>query len=326
MRKSALTTNDMERQYRMKLTELEMRKDQISRLTREFEDRLKRKENETSSLAKELADLAIHMNMESMKGRGMDDELKRQERQQAYRYINEDKAHNADIDKKLSKSDGIYRASENRRRQASATLNSTRAHLSERGREDDRRVTDNRNAVESNIAAQKKLQEAAEASDLDKRRKMYQRGVQAHVLRKHERLRKGQIIRMQSAKERSANWEKTFDQNTRDFKRRRNEDLLRTFTRITQRDNETEYQLHQKCRQLEHDRKSNEQTTKKMQDQLIKQRVRSRNKIKDVSATYRNYITCSSYLAWYLLARLLFAGFCNLSVCEVAMFLRLIKV
>jgi len=283
MRKAKLITGDLQRQYRMKVTELEMRKDQIQRLTREFEDKLKKKENETSSLAKELAELAITMNMESMKGRGMDEEFKRQERQQAYRYINEDKQLSSDVDKKMSRSDGIYRASENRRRQASATLNSTRAHLSERGREDDRRVTDNRNAVESNIAAQKKLQEAGKAADLDKRRKSYQRGVQAHVLRKNQLLRKGQVVRMQSAKERSANWQQTFDQNTRDFKRRRNEDLLRTFTRVTTHDNETEYQLHQKVRELEHERKSNEQQTRKMEGQLVKQRVRETNKVKDVS-------------------------------------------
>ena len=39
-------------------------------------------------------------------------------------------------------------------------------------------ISHHRNAVESNIAAQKKLQEAGKAADLDKRRKSYQRGVQ----------------------------------------------------------------------------------------------------------------------------------------------------
>ena len=281
MRKNVLVLTDAEQQYRTKLTELELKKSQIQNLTRQFEEQLKRKETETRNLAKDLANLAIQMNMEAMKGRIADAEYKRQERAQAQKYINENKAHQAELDKKLSKSEGINRASENRRRQASATLSSTKAHLSERSREGDRRVTDNRNLNESNIAAQKKLQEAAEAAKLDKQRKEYQRNVQAHVVRKNVGMRKAQTARQQTSQERQVNWEKTFDQNHRDFVRRRNDSLLKTFTRIVQHDNEMEHQLFQKCKQQEYNRKSLEQTANKLQEQLVKVKAKNTGKIRE---------------------------------------------
>lgn len=46
-------------------------------MEKEFEERLQRKENETFQLSKELADLAIAMNMEAMKGRVMTTEFKK---------------------------------------------------------------------------------------------------------------------------------------------------------------------------------------------------------------------------------------------------------
>ena len=282
MRKNVLVITEAEQQYRAKLTELELKKSQIQNLTHQFEEQLKRKETETRNLAKELSNLAIRMNMDAMKGRIADAEFKRQERVQAQKYINEDKAHEAELDKKLSKSEGINRASENRRRKASAGLASNKAHLSERSREGDRRVTDNRNLVESNIAAQKKLQEAAEAAKLDKQRKDYQRNVQAHVVRKNMGLRKAQTARQKSAQEKQISWEKAFDQNHRDFVRRRNDNLLRTFNRIVQRDNEMEHQLFQKCKQQEYNRKSMEQQAQKLQEQLIKARARNTGKIRSV--------------------------------------------
>lgn len=281
MRKNVLIVTDAERQYRSKLTELELRKSQIRKMTQEFEDKLRKKENETFHLAKDLSNLAMQMNLESLKGKIADAEFKRQERVQAQKYINENRQHDTDRDQKLSKSDGINRSSENRRRQASAVLTSTKSKLLERGREGDRRVTDNRNLVESNIAAQKKLQEAAEAAELDKQRKEYQRNVQAHVVRKQVALRKSQSAVRENNQTRQNNWEKAFDQNYREFVQRRNKDLLRTFTRIVQHDNEMEHQIYQKCRQNEHGRKSLEQTAQKLEQQLVKAKARNTGKIRE---------------------------------------------
>ena len=288
MRKNALVVSESEQQYRQKLTELELKKSQMQNLSHDFEERLKRKETEMRNLAKELAHLSIQMNLESMVGRVSDVEFKRQERVQAQKYINENKEHQAALDKKLSKFEGVNRASENRRRQVSATLSSKKAHLLERGREGDRRVTDNRNQVEDNIATQKKLQEVAEAAKLDKQKKDYQRNVQAHVVRKNVGLRKSQSARHKNYEDRRDNWEKTFDKNHRDFARKRNDSLLRTFTRIVQHDNDTEHQLFQRCKREEYNRKSLEQTLHKLQKQLVSAKARNTSKIREtISETER---------------------------------------
>lgn len=61
--------------------------------------------------------------------------IKRQERITARKYISENHQHEEDLNKKLAKSDGINRGSENRRRLHSANLLQTKAHLLEKSRE-----------------------------------------------------------------------------------------------------------------------------------------------------------------------------------------------
>lgn len=53
----------------MKLMELENRRFEIERLTKDFESKLKLKEDASHKLSKELSELAIAMNKEAMTGR-----------------------------------------------------------------------------------------------------------------------------------------------------------------------------------------------------------------------------------------------------------------
>ncbi|XP_039274101.2 uncharacterized protein LOC120348058 [Styela clava] len=280
LRKNALIVTDAERQYRLKLTELETRKIEIDRITREFEEKLKRKEEATFRLTKQLGELSIAMNMESMKGRVAATENKKQERVSATKYIHENRHHDLELEKKLAKSDGLNRAAQNRRRQHSANMVQKKDHLSERGREGDRRVTDTKNMMENNIANQKKLKEDKDAEGFYKQKKQYERNVEEHVLRKNIALQQIQNMRREMAMKKQENWEKTYENNYRDFTRRRNEDLIRTFHRIVNHDNEMDHQLYQKCRQFDFGRKSQEQTLKKMEEQLNRARLRNNTKLR----------------------------------------------
>ena len=64
-----LVSNELARQYRTKMSELELRRIELQRLTEEFDARMRRKEEEQFKLKQELADLAISLNMEAQKGR-----------------------------------------------------------------------------------------------------------------------------------------------------------------------------------------------------------------------------------------------------------------
>lgn len=56
-----------------------MRKEEIAKISNDFEQKLKRKENETYNLTKQLSELAIEMNMEAIKGKTVDAAYKRLE-------------------------------------------------------------------------------------------------------------------------------------------------------------------------------------------------------------------------------------------------------
>ena len=60
-------SGDLERKYRAKISEIELRRTEVQRINDEFEQRMKQKEEETFNLNKELADLALTINMEVKK-------------------------------------------------------------------------------------------------------------------------------------------------------------------------------------------------------------------------------------------------------------------
>ena len=64
-----LLRNELARQYRTKMSELELRRIELQRLTEEFDSKMRRKEEEQFKLKAELAELAISLNMEAQKGR-----------------------------------------------------------------------------------------------------------------------------------------------------------------------------------------------------------------------------------------------------------------
>ena len=59
------------------MSEIELRRSEVQKLSEEFTDRMKTKEEETFKLNKELADIALTINMEAQKQRKMEVETKK---------------------------------------------------------------------------------------------------------------------------------------------------------------------------------------------------------------------------------------------------------
>ena len=60
-------SGDLERKYRAKMSEIELRRSEVNRLNEEYLQKMKLKESESYKLNKELAELALALNMEAQK-------------------------------------------------------------------------------------------------------------------------------------------------------------------------------------------------------------------------------------------------------------------
>ncbi len=66
-RKNLLVCNDLARQYKMKMNELDLKHNELSRIQSDFEDKLRAKEEEEASVKREIAEIALALNMETKK-------------------------------------------------------------------------------------------------------------------------------------------------------------------------------------------------------------------------------------------------------------------
>jgi hypothetical protein len=64
-----LVCNDLSRQYKLKMDQLELRQTELNTLQSDFENRIRRKEEEELRLKKELAEIALALNMEAVKAK-----------------------------------------------------------------------------------------------------------------------------------------------------------------------------------------------------------------------------------------------------------------
>jgi len=288
-REKFLVMTNAQRRYKCKVSELEMRKEQVEKLTNDFEAKLKRHEAEANGIAQELATLAISMNMEAMKGRSVEHEMKRMERVQAQRYINHDRKHEEEISRKLGASRGINRKAENKRRAASASLSAVRGRISERVREGDRRVTDNKYLVERNVKAQRELQDTAEYAELEKRKKTFLRNVDEHNFMKLSTLEKKQVTRRKLMQERNCSWRERYEGHLRSWKEGRNRDLMGRFARVVKADESEEQKLYQLYRRAEGECKSTEFEVGKLEGELVKTRKKTGRHHQEATVNQNNH-------------------------------------
>jgi hypothetical protein len=68
-RKTLLVCNDLSRQYRLKMNELDLKKSELNNIQSEFEQKLRRKEEEETRIKKELAEIALALNLETIKAK-----------------------------------------------------------------------------------------------------------------------------------------------------------------------------------------------------------------------------------------------------------------
>lgn len=68
-RKTLLVCNDLSRQYQLKMSELDLKEKELTVLQSDYENKIRRKEEEEARVKKELAEIALALNMETIKAK-----------------------------------------------------------------------------------------------------------------------------------------------------------------------------------------------------------------------------------------------------------------
>ena len=68
-RKTLILCNDLSRQFAIKKNELELKQVELNTLHNDFEQRIRRKEEEEARVKKEIAEISMALNMETIKAK-----------------------------------------------------------------------------------------------------------------------------------------------------------------------------------------------------------------------------------------------------------------
>ncbi|EDO28068.1 predicted protein, partial [Nematostella vectensis] len=135
-RKATLVNTSTEFNYHKVAKQLQLTRNEVARLTAEFEANLKKKEDEEFRLKKELADLSISLNMETQKKRTMVVEDHKYKKDTTQRDIQEERRRYGNLEDKLKQQSGQGVKHEYTKRRLSRDLINTKDSLSLKGREE----------------------------------------------------------------------------------------------------------------------------------------------------------------------------------------------
>ncbi|XP_060071550.1 trichohyalin-like [Ylistrum balloti] len=277
-RKIAIRESDLSRQYRAKMSEMELKRIEVLRMNQEFESKMRQKEDEQLRLQNELAELTISLNMESQKGRVMRFDANKQRKKDQTNKIQENLQGVENVKNKLMRSDGDTKAAEMNKRKLSADLSLTKSHLDIKKRDEQRHLTDTQFRLDDNSNIQRQLNEAAFHANLDMKARQIDQKLEAHNARRINQLASTMSEKKMKEDEKQAVWDARFQKRYNDHRRKEHDDQLKFFQKMVTKGDEFEQNLYNKVRNAEYTRQKQEQSVRRLQQTIAD--VKRKNSIK----------------------------------------------
>ncbi|XP_002735399.1 uncharacterized protein LOC100377077 [Saccoglossus kowalevskii] len=267
-RKAEVLTGDLQRKYRRTATEIELRRTEVQRLNDEFTQKMKQKEEETFRLKKELAELALALNMETIKARTTQEDSKKDEKKDSIEKVKEANEMETSLDRRLRQNQGKASNHIMNTRKLSADLTLSKSRIALKGREEGRHMQDTHNRLVENTNTQRQLQEAAVNADLDLKSRQIDQRVQAHDIKRQANITHLTKHRKQQHEQELDAYLERLTKRQHEAARLEHEDKLKHCLRYVNKHEEVEQELYNKVRQAEYSRKQKEQTCKRLHNKL----------------------------------------------------------
>ncbi|CAF1305255.1 unnamed protein product [Adineta steineri] len=284
-RRNLLVCNDLAHQYRTKTNQLDVKHNQLDQIQSEYEQRIHRKELEENRLKKELAEIALALNLEAQKAKvDMNDFLTitDHERTQATKY---DFGQQQKFDYKQNKANLQARSYELDKRRLSGDAATRRSILELRQREALGRISDTKNRLDSIQTKQRQLN--ANASNAEQDRRTSQLAAKMNEVDKRRSHLMNQYIRDKTEKSGKYGTDGT---NTKikiyptDPETRQHEDRVRHLQKTLNKNKEIEFELRKSVKEAEFQRRKKEQDIQKLRNDLIRKKHEDTVKVRQAIA------------------------------------------
>ncbi|XP_048590371.1 trichohyalin isoform X2 [Nematostella vectensis] len=282
-RKATLVNTSTEFNYHKVAKQLQLTRNEVARLTAEFEANLKKKEDEEFRLKKELADLSISLNMETQKKRTMVVEDHKYKKDTTQRDIQEERRRYGNLEDKLKQQSGQGVKHEYTKRRLSRDLINTKDSLSLKGREEGRKMTDVTRRLQHNSTSQRQAKLAAEYLELDRQGKEIEERGQFAEARRNHMLDQVTTQRKHQNTQAMTEWKKRFLDKENEASRRAHEDNVRHLQKIVSKLEESEHALYNRVRAAEMQRRKQEQIVTRLSTDFDMLRRDNARKIKETA-------------------------------------------
>lgn len=267
-RKTLILCNDLSRQFAIKKNELELKQIELNTLHNDFEARIRRKEEEESRVKKEIAEIALALNMETVKAKNDLIDFRTLVEKNKEKNIRSDLDDKTELKENISKTSHYVKSYDQTRRRLSAEAETEKSQWSLKQREANRRIVDTRNNLEKIYQRQRDLNEAAQIAETDKKAARIEKKIEDITNRKN-------IMKSRSLSEKiekSEAHEELFKSKAAHkyslMEAKSHEDHLKHFQRIVQKDEESEKELYKSVKEAEFLRRKKDTELKKMQDEF----------------------------------------------------------
>eukprot|EP00795_Rhopilema_esculentum_P008309 gene8309-14272_t len=257
-RKGQTSISSQELQYERIAEEINRRRLEVESMTKEFENKMKLKEEEVYKLRKELGEMAISINMESQK-------------QRTLKYDEE----NGTTAKALQ--------AERKQQELDKHLDTTLNHISLKIREEGRKLTDVKSRLQKNSQLQRDAQSDAlhaaynrQALDSDEKIKLVdaRKAALQNSLTRDRKQRGAQIL---------DEWRNRYLERTNEVKMKEVEDSVKHLSKFVAKQEDIEQSLYNQVKSSESERRKQEQTVEGIRQELSAVKKENARLIKETS-------------------------------------------
>ncbi|CAF0740928.1 unnamed protein product [Brachionus calyciflorus] len=283
-RKTLLVCNDLSRQYKIKMNELDLKKNELNTLHSDYEQRIRRKEEEEARIKKEVAEIALALNMETIKAKNDLFDFKRMVEKTKEKQIKNDLESERELEENIAKTSNYIKNYDMTRRRLSAENDLEKSQWSLRQREAQRRIVDSRNKLESIYQKQRSLNEAATIADQDRRANDIEKKIEDITNRRQALNTRLLNEKIQKSDEHEQLFKSKASHRLTELQAKDHEDHLKHFQKLVQKDDEIEQDLYKSVKEAEFQRRKKDMELKKLQEQLVETKKQNAAQIKELIA------------------------------------------
>jgi len=283
-RKNLLMCNDLSRQYKIKMNELDLKQSELDNIYSDYMNKVRSKEEEEVKIKKEISEIALALNMEAKKIKNDLFDFQKNVQNTKDKQVKNDLDTEIMLEDKISKTSNYIKNYDMTRRRLSHEAQVDKSNWLLRQREATRRIADTRNNLESIYQRQKNMNETVQIADQERKANEIAKKIEDVTERKMQIANRS----FSEKKEKSEAFELLHSHKASkryiESEIKQHEDHLKHFQKVTQKDEEQEHELYKVVKDSEFSRRKQEKEVRELQEKLNQKKKENSVIVKQVIA------------------------------------------